>query len=178
MRKSLLKICVGLAFVSATVFSGLAAPGLKTLPGHVPAAVSRLQPAGLLPGGHQSQSGHRPAVAEPGGACQPPAADLRPRQPELPSFPDAGTVHGPVWTHRAGLSKGGRFRAGQRIDGDPDARQPDVGGCERQSGGHRESLPCHAAHLPSPRRKSRLFRAGHRSDRGRNAAHPACQRLG
>jgi len=49
MRKSLFKICVGLAFVSATVFSGLAAPALKTLSGHVPAAMSRLQPAGLFP---------------------------------------------------------------------------------------------------------------------------------
>ncbi len=49
MRKSLLKICVGLAFVSATVFSGLAAPAMKTLSGHMPAAVSRLQPKGLLP---------------------------------------------------------------------------------------------------------------------------------
>jgi uncharacterized repeat protein (TIGR01451 family) len=49
MRKSLLKICVGLAFVSATIFSGLAAPGMITLPGHVPAAVSRLQPIGSLP---------------------------------------------------------------------------------------------------------------------------------
>jgi len=49
MRKSLLKICVGLAVSSATVFSGVAASGLVTLPGHVPAAVSRLQPNGLLP---------------------------------------------------------------------------------------------------------------------------------
>ena len=49
MRKSLLKICVGLAFLSATVLSGLAAPGMMTLSGHVPAAVSQLQPTGLLP---------------------------------------------------------------------------------------------------------------------------------
>ena len=49
MRKTLLKICVGLAFVSATVFSGVAAPGMVALHGHVPAALSRLQPKGLLP---------------------------------------------------------------------------------------------------------------------------------
>jgi uncharacterized repeat protein (TIGR01451 family) len=49
MRNSLLNICVGLAFVSATVGSGSAAPAMKTLSGHVPAAVSRLQPTGLLP---------------------------------------------------------------------------------------------------------------------------------
>ncbi len=49
MRKSLLKICVGLALVSATASSGLAAPAMKTLSGHVPAAISRLQPAGLFP---------------------------------------------------------------------------------------------------------------------------------
>ena len=48
MRKSLLKICVGAAFLSATVFSGAAAPGLVTLHGHVPAAVSGLQPVGSL----------------------------------------------------------------------------------------------------------------------------------
>jgi uncharacterized repeat protein (TIGR01451 family) len=48
MRNSLLKICVGLAFVNATVFSGVAAPAMRTLSGHVPAAVSRLQPSGLL----------------------------------------------------------------------------------------------------------------------------------
>jgi uncharacterized repeat protein (TIGR01451 family) len=49
MRKSFLKICVGLAFVNAAVFSGVAAPAMMTLSGHVPAVVSRLQPAGLLP---------------------------------------------------------------------------------------------------------------------------------
>jgi uncharacterized repeat protein (TIGR01451 family) len=49
MRTSLLKICVGLAFVSATVFSGVAAPAMKTLSGHVPAAVSGLQAKGRLP---------------------------------------------------------------------------------------------------------------------------------
>jgi len=43
-----MKICVGLACVSATIFSGVAAPGLMTLRGHVPAAVSRLQPIGSL----------------------------------------------------------------------------------------------------------------------------------
>ena len=51
MRKSLLKICVGLAFVSATIFSGLAAPGMITLHGHVPAAVSQLHSTGSLPAG-------------------------------------------------------------------------------------------------------------------------------
>ena len=48
MRTSLLKISVGLAFLCATIFSGLAAQGMVALPGHVPAAVSRLKPAGLL----------------------------------------------------------------------------------------------------------------------------------
>ena len=49
MRKSLLKICVGLALVSAAIFSSVAAPGQVTLHGHVPAAVSRLQAIGSLP---------------------------------------------------------------------------------------------------------------------------------
>ena len=48
MRTSLLKISVGLAFLCATIFSGLAAQGMVALPGHVPAAVSRLKPARLL----------------------------------------------------------------------------------------------------------------------------------
>jgi len=48
MRTSLLKICVGLALVSAAIFSSVAAPGMRTLGGHVPAAVSRLQAIGSL----------------------------------------------------------------------------------------------------------------------------------
>ena len=48
MRKRLLKLCVGLAFLSAAVFPGVAAPGLVTLHGHVPAAVSRLQAIGSV----------------------------------------------------------------------------------------------------------------------------------
>ncbi len=49
MRKRLLKICVGLACVSATVVSGLAAPGMMKLHGQVPAAVSQLHAIGSLP---------------------------------------------------------------------------------------------------------------------------------
>ena len=45
---NLLTIGVGLAVSSAAVLPGRAA-GLTTLGGHVPAVVSRLQPAGLLP---------------------------------------------------------------------------------------------------------------------------------
>ena len=106
MRKSLLKICVGLAFVSAAVFSGVAAPGLMTLHGHVPAAVSRLQPTGSLP----ATTNLHLAIGLPLRNQEALSDLLReiydPSSPHLPSLSDAGRVHGPVWTHGAGLSKG------------------------------------------------------------------------
>ncbi len=50
MRKTLLTIGLGLALSGIITFSTPAAgAGMVTLPGHVPAAVSRLQPKGLLP---------------------------------------------------------------------------------------------------------------------------------
>jgi len=50
MRKTLLTIGLGLALSGIITFSTQAAGvGMVTLPGHVPAAVSRLQPKGLLP---------------------------------------------------------------------------------------------------------------------------------
>ena len=49
MRKTLLTIGMGLAVSSATIFTSVAAePGMKTLPGHVPAAVARLQANGQM----------------------------------------------------------------------------------------------------------------------------------
>jgi uncharacterized repeat protein (TIGR01451 family) len=51
MRNRLFKIGAGLAALTAVFFSSAAAqqPALKTLPGHMPAVVSRLQAKGLLP---------------------------------------------------------------------------------------------------------------------------------
>jgi uncharacterized repeat protein (TIGR01451 family) len=49
MRKSLLKISVGLAVLSAAVFPGVAAPGTIKLHGHVPAVVAKLRSTGSLP---------------------------------------------------------------------------------------------------------------------------------
>src|SRR5579872_5017598 len=39
---------------------------------------------------------HRPAFAQPGGAHQSAAANLRPGQPPLSSIPHSGAVHGDV----------------------------------------------------------------------------------
>jgi uncharacterized repeat protein (TIGR01451 family) len=51
MRNRLFKIVVGVAALTAVFLSSAAAqqPAMKTLPGHVPAVVSRLQAKGLLP---------------------------------------------------------------------------------------------------------------------------------
>ena len=86
------------------------------------------------PCGHESfGSGHRAALAEPGGAGQSASANLRSGQHQLPSLSDAGAVHGNVWADRAGLSGGYRFREGPWPHCNRHAPQSPAGGCERSS---------------------------------------------
>ena len=112
-----MKICVGLALVSATASSGQAAPAMKTLSGHVPAAISRLQPAGLFPAGTNRLN---LAIGLP--LRNPEAlANLLQQlyDPASPNYhhyltPEQFTAQfGP---DRRGLSEGDHFRAGQRFD--------------------------------------------------------------
>ena len=107
MRKTLLTIGLGLALSGVTAFSSLAADaGLKTLHGHVPAVVSKLQAMGLLP----ATTNLNLAIGLPLRNREALTNLLReiydPASPNFHHYLTPGGVHRAVWSDGAGLSKG------------------------------------------------------------------------